>query len=115
MRKGRRDSKADLPLSDDYHVLKPQRSGFFSTPLDVLLATLKVSELILTGVTTDICILFTAHDAYMRGFRVIVPPDCTAAVTTQQHREAMALLQRLTEADTRLSEKLVLPSIGGVT
>ena len=98
------------PTADDYHILKPQRSGFFSTPLDVLLATLKVSDLILTGASTDICILFTAHDAYMRGFNLIVPPDCTAAANTTQHRDAIALLQRLTDADTRLSEKIVFKS-----
>lgn len=108
-KKGSEIVKLIEPGADDYHILKPQRSGFFSTPLDVLLASLKISELILTGAATDICILFTAHDAYMRGFKVIVPPDCTAAATTDQHREAIAQLQRLVDADTRLSEKIVFP------
>ena len=48
------------PDKDDYHVLKPQRSGFFATPLDVLLTSLGVSTLIMTGISADICVLFTA-------------------------------------------------------
>lgn len=61
------------PDEDDYFVLKPKHSGFFSTTLDVLLEYLECETLILTGVTTDICILFTAHDAYMRDFDLIIP------------------------------------------
>ena len=87
------------PGTDDYHVLKPQHSGFFSTPLDVLLASLKVSRLIVTGGATDICILATAHDAYMRGFEIIVPGDCTAAASNDQKNEALDLLSRIVKAD----------------
>ena len=67
-----------LPESDDYFVLKPKHSGFFSTTLDTLLEYLRASTLILTGLTADNCVLFTASDAYLRDFQLVVPPDCVA-------------------------------------
>lgn len=44
------------PDEDDYFVLKPKHSGFYSTTLDILLEHLECKTLVLTGVTTDICI-----------------------------------------------------------
>src|SRR5690606_23976661 len=49
------------PDEDDYFVLKPKHSGFFSTTLDILLSYLQVKTLILTGVAANICVLFTAN------------------------------------------------------
>lgn len=89
------------PSAEDYHILKPQRSGFFGTPLNVLLGVLNVSKLIITGITTDICVMFTAHDAYMRGFTVQVPSNCAASVRSDDHRGALALLSRIADADIR--------------
>src|SRR5215204_1073218 len=77
--RGRRITEILAPEDNDLYILKPQRSGFYETPLSVLLQSLRVSNLVICGVTTDICVLFTAHDAYMRGFRVFVPKDCCAA------------------------------------
>jgi nicotinamidase-related amidase len=94
------------PNADDYYVLKPQRSGFFGTPLDFLLENLNVSNLIVTGVTTDICVLFTAHDAYMRGYSVRVPGDCSAAVDVRDHRSALGLVARVADADICESDKI---------
>jgi nicotinamidase-related amidase len=48
------------PEAEDYFVLKPKQSGFFSTSLEILLKHLGAETLILTGLTADICILFTA-------------------------------------------------------
>ena len=60
---------------DDYFVLKPKHSGFYASSLDVLLKNLGAKKLIITGFAADICVLFTANDAYMRDFEVIVPAD----------------------------------------
>jgi len=68
------------PDEEDYFVLKPKHSGFYSTTLDILLEHLQCKTLILTGVTTNICILFTANDAYMRDFNLVIPNDCVASV-----------------------------------
>lgn len=96
------------PGPDDYYVLKPQRSAFYETPLDVLLGSLNVSRIVLTGVTTDICILFTAHDAYMRGFSVAVPADCSAAVESEYHEAALKLIGRVIHADTGPGSEVIL-------
>jgi nicotinamidase-related amidase len=91
------------PEKDDYYVLKPDRSGFYKTPLEVLLADLGVGHLIITGVTTDMCVLFTAHDAHMRDLKVAVPSDCTTAVRQAHKTQALDLLRRVADADTRPS------------
>ncbi len=64
--RGRELAQVLQPGQDDYFVLKPKHSGFYSTTLDLLLKYLGSRTLILTGVAGDICVLFTANDAYMR-------------------------------------------------
>jgi nicotinamidase-related amidase len=91
------------PDSYDHWVVKPQRSGFYATGLGNLLLSLNVSSVVVAGVTTDICVFFTAHDAYMRGYSVWVPRDCTAAVETTHQEEALRFLARVSEADTTSS------------
>ena len=61
------------PDEDDYFVLKPKHSGFFSTTLDILLDYLQAKTLILTGIAGNNCVLFTANDAYMRDFSPFRP------------------------------------------
>ena len=78
-----------VPEKDDYFVLKPKHSGFYSTSLDVLLQFLGVDTLILTGFAADICVLYTANDAYMRDFSLIVPSDCVASETLSGTRAAL--------------------------
>jgi nicotinamidase-related amidase len=91
------------PDPDDYYVLKPHRSAFYSTTLELLLRDLKAKTLIITGVTSDICVLFTANDAYMRGFDLFVPSDCVAAVKPAHEKQAMEFIKRVLKADTRRS------------
>lgn len=104
--KGRKIIEMIGPFDGEYHILKPQRSAFYATPLGVLLLQLNVSNLILTGLTTDICLLFTAHDAYMRGFQIQIPSDCTAAVEEDYRKDALELLERVTYADICLSTEI---------
>lgn len=80
------------PEPDDYFVLKPQHSAFFSTPLDLLLVDLKVHTLVLTGFATNLCVAFTAHDAHMRQYRLCVPADCTASNTRAITSQTLRLL-----------------------
>jgi nicotinamidase-related amidase len=81
-----------LPAPGDYYVLKPRHSGFLSTSLDALLVSLEVSRVVVVGVATHICVLFTAMDAYMRGLEVVVPSDCVAAEERRATRDALALI-----------------------
>ncbi len=94
------------PEEDDYFVLKPKHSGFFSTTLDVLLEYLEVKTLILTGVTTDICILFTANDAYVRDYNLFIPSDCAAAVNEKDHIYTLKFLKRVLKANIQLSTSI---------
>ena len=98
------------PEEDDYFVLKPKHSGFFSTTLDTLLRYLGAKKLIVTGVAGNFCVLFTANDAYMRDYELIVPSDCTASNTPEDNRQALTLMRKFLKADTRPSTKLRLPS-----
>jgi nicotinamidase-related amidase len=54
------------PERNDYIVLKPKKSAFYQTPLDILLKHLATKKLIVAGLCTNSCVLFTAQDAYMR-------------------------------------------------
>lgn len=81
-----------LPEADDYFVLKPRHSGFLATPLEHLLLHLEVTTVVLAGFATDLCVLFTALDAHARGFRLVVPFDCTAANDDKAHTRALDLL-----------------------
>lgn len=89
------------PDEDDYFVLKPKHSGFYSTTLAILLEYLGVKTLILTGITADICVLFTANDAYMRDYHLMVPADCVASVNPDETLHALAHMRRVLKADTR--------------
>ena len=71
---GRRVSLRLRPTARDYFVLKPKHSGFFDTTLDTLLETLRIRRVILTGIAGNICVLFTANDAYMRDYKIFAPP-----------------------------------------
>ena len=97
------------PDEDDYFVLKPKHSGFFSTTLETLLHYLGSRKLILTGIAGNFCVLFTANDAYMRDYDLIIPSDCTVSNTPEENREALALMRKFLKADTRPSTKLRLP------
>jgi nicotinamidase-related amidase len=96
------------PAVHDYFVLKPKHSGFYSTTLDVLLAYLGTQTVVLTGLAGNICVLFTANDAYMRDFHVVVPADCVASETLQANRQALQLMRRLLKADVTPSIRLRL-------
>jgi nicotinamidase-related amidase len=97
------------PDEDDYFVLKPKHSGFFSTTLETLLHYLGSRKLILTGIAGNFCVLFTANDAYMRDYDLIIPCDCTVSNTAEANREALALMRKFPKADTRPSSRLRLP------
>lgn len=89
------------PLAGDCTLLKPRHSAFHGTALDLLLRQLACKRLIVTGLATDNCVLFTAMDAYLRGYELWVPEDCTAAETTEDHRAALAQMNRVLKAHTR--------------
>jgi nicotinamidase-related amidase len=105
---GREIARLLEPRKEDYFVLKPKHSGFQFTTLDVLLEHLGAESLILTGVAGNFCVLFTAHDAYMRDYRIVVPRDCIASVAEENDRYALEHMAQVTKADVRPSEEIDL-------
>src|SRR4026208_506917 len=98
------------PEENDYFVLKPKHSGFFSTTLETLLRYLETQGLILTGIAGNFCVLFTANDAYMRDFNLFVPLDCTVSNSKKENDSALALMRKFLKADTRSSSGIALRS-----
>ncbi len=96
---------------DDYFVLKPKHSGFYSTTLDVLLDYLKVSTLILTGIAGNICVLFTANDAYMRDFHLMIPSDCVVSNTEEENARALDQMRSVLKADITPSTEIDFDAI----
>ena len=94
------------PDADDYFVLKAKHSAFYSTSLDLLLRYLQATRVILTGFTGDMCVLFTAADAYLRDLRIHVPADCTASQSPDENRKALEYIERVFKAD--LSESTTI-------
>ena len=100
-----------LPDDDDYFVLKPKNSGFYSTTLDLLLTHLTAKHLLLTGIAGNNCVFFTANDAYMRDYKVFVPPDCVVSNTEQENAYALKQMETVLKADTTLSVELDLKAL----
>ncbi|MFN3533551.1 MAG: cysteine hydrolase family protein, partial [Candidatus Brocadia sp.] len=89
------------PRKEDYVVAKTTYSCFYKTPLNKLLKKLDITYLIITGIVTNICVLYTAVDAYMRGYKIIIPQNCVAALTEGEHQFALQQMQRLFHAEIR--------------
>ncbi|ASK61741.1 isochorismatase [Virgibacillus phasianinus] len=88
------------PDQNDYFLIKPKHSAFFQTPLQSLLLELGKTNLILAGIAGDICILFTAKDAYMYEYSLEVPENCTASNEEQGNEYALYLMRSVMDAKT---------------
>ena len=97
-----------MPDEDDYFVLKPKHSGFYSTTLDTLLAYLQARTVILTGLAGNNCVLFTASDAFLRDFHIVVPSDCSASIDATDNEHALRQMREILHADTTPSTELDL-------
>lgn len=86
---GRRLSTRLKPTPRDYFVLKPKHSGFYDTTLDTLLESLRIQRVVLAGLAGNICVLFTANDAYMRGLKIIAADDCIVSNTPEDNAHAL--------------------------
>ena len=109
--RGAEISRMLRPSESDYFVLKPKHSGFYATTLEVLLQYLRVDRLILTGIAANICVLFTANDAYMRGLGLTIPADCVASNSIQDTDYSLQQMKALLKADVRSSEQIDLRAL----
>jgi len=104
--RGAKVTRLLLPAEDDYFVLKPKQSAFFSTTLEVLLRYFGARKLIVTGFAADICVLFTVFDAHMRDFEVVVPTDCVASESVAAKRHACRQMERFANAELSSSRQI---------
>jgi len=87
------------PKEEDYYIKKRRYSAFFGTDLDLTLRELGIEKLYLTGVLTNICVLHTAGDAALRGYKVSVVKDCTAAITDYDYEYALHHMKNVFNAE----------------
>jgi nicotinamidase-related amidase len=104
--RGRPIAELLQPDEDDYFVLKPKHSGFFSTTLELLLEHLGAHTLVLTGFAGSNCVLFTANDAYMRDYKLLIPADCIASIESEENENALRQMQHVLKADIRSSSEI---------
>ncbi|MCD6319006.1 cysteine hydrolase [Candidatus Aerophobetes bacterium] len=83
------------PQEGDFLVRKRRYSAFLGTDLEILLKELNIKTLFITGILTNICVFFTAAEASMRGYEVIVYSDSVASTSKEDHRFALDQMKRV--------------------
>jgi nicotinamidase-related amidase len=94
------------PAPHDYFMFKPKHSAFFGTPLHTLLQQLKITKLVLTGVTSHQCVLFTAMDAHVRDYELIIPSDCIGAPSSADTKHALYVFSHALQAQVTTSTRV---------
>lgn len=104
--KGRPLCELLLPDREDYFVLKPKHSAFFSTTLELLLRYLGTETLVLGGFAGNICVLFTANDAYLRDLGLVVAADGVASNTPEENDAALELMQKILKCEVQPATRI---------
>ena len=94
------------PTPEDYFVLKPRHSAFYASALEALLSYMGARRLVITGLSSHQCVLFTANDAYVREYELKIPRDCIAAPRARETDLALRYFEMVLGADTRRSSML---------
>ena len=87
------------PRRSDFTVLKPRHSAFYATPLHLLLQQMNCRRLVLAGIAADSCVLFTAMDAYLRGYSLQIVADGVAAESSRLRDHAIEHMVQVLKAD----------------
>ena len=109
--RGRPIAEILAPDENDYFVLKPKHSGFFSTTLDLLLQHLGARILIIAGIAGNNCVLFTANDAYLRDYNLMIPADCSESIERSDNDYALQQMAEVLKADIRPSTEIDLQAL----
>ena len=96
------------PREDDYFILKPKHSAFHATPLQALLEHMQARHLVITGVSSEQCVLLTAAEAKIRDYQITVPRDAVAGLSARRQRLALDYLSEVMEVATTPSNRVRL-------
>ncbi|MEK4197801.1 MULTISPECIES: isochorismatase family cysteine hydrolase [Cytobacillus] len=87
------------PSSEDYFLIKPKHSAFYGTALHTLLNQLAIDKLIMVGLAGNICVLFSANDAYMREYKLHIPANCIASNDDHDNENALIMMKDVLKAN----------------
>jgi nicotinamidase-related amidase len=82
------------PAPDSRQLTKVRHSAFYSTALGYLLGRLGTKRVVITGQVTEQCILYTALDAHVRHFEVVIPPDAVAHIDADLGKAALQMMEQ---------------------
>jgi nicotinamidase-related amidase len=95
------------PAAGDLVVPKRYYSSFYGTDLEGLLRTFEVDTVVVAGLHTNVCCRHTSADAFMRGYRIVVPRDAVEAMTEEDHLQGLKYLESIYAADLPYAKELL--------
>ncbi|CPV86416.1 cysteine hydrolase [Mycobacteroides abscessus] len=96
-----------VPEGEFQFVTKVRHSIFYASPLEYLLGRLRTRQLILCGQVTEQCVLYSALDAYVRHFDVVIPTDAVAPIDPTLGESAMEMMRRNMRAELCTSTRCI--------